>query len=108
MASSSQNQGVSEYVTLISSDGFEFVLLREAACVSGAIRRMLDPTSRFKESTTGRCEFAEIKHSGIVLEKVAEYLYYNHKNRNREDVPDMEIPPELCLELLMAADYLDC
>jgi transcription elongation factor B subunit 1 len=47
-------------------------------------------------------------NSGIVLEKVAEYLYFNHKNRNREDVPDMEIPPELCLELLMAADYLDC
>lgn len=46
-------------------------------------------------------------HSGIVLEKVAEYFYYNHKNRNKEDVPDMEIPPELCLELLMAADFLD-
>jgi len=46
-------------------------------------------------------------NSGIVLEKVAEYFCYNHKNRNREDVPDMEIPPELCLELLMAADYLD-
>jgi len=46
-------------------------------------------------------------NSGIVLEKVAEYLCYNHKNRNREDVPDMDIPPELCLELLMAADYLD-
>jgi hypothetical protein len=46
-------------------------------------------------------------NSGIVLEKVAEYFYYNYKNRNREDVPDMEIPPELCLELLMAADYLD-
>src|SRR6266487_3989490 len=45
-------------------------------------------------------------NSGIVLEKVAEYFYYNYKNRNREDVPDMEIPPELCLELLMAADYL--
>lgn len=46
-------------------------------------------------------------HSGIVLEKVAEYFYYNHKNRNKEDVPDMDIPPELCLELLMAADFLD-
>jgi hypothetical protein len=45
--------------------------------------------------------------SGIVLEKVAEYFYYNHKNRNKEDVPDMDIPPELCLELLMAADFLD-
>lgn len=46
-------------------------------------------------------------NSAIVLEKVAEYFCYNHKNRNREDVPDMEIPPELCLELLMAADFLD-
>jgi hypothetical protein len=45
--------------------------------------------------------------SGIILEKVAEYFYYNYKNRDEENVPDMEIPPELCLELLMAADYLD-
>jgi hypothetical protein len=46
-------------------------------------------------------------HSGIVLEKVAEYFYYNWRNRDAIDVPDMDIPPELCLELLMAADYLD-
>ena len=45
--------------------------------------------------------------SGIVLEKVCEYLYYNEKNKNAKEVPDMDIPPELCLELLMAADYLD-
>ncbi|KAJ5053914.1 uncharacterized protein L3040_000204 [Drepanopeziza brunnea f. sp. 'multigermtubi'] len=105
MASSNENQGLSKYITLISSDNFEFVLLREAACTSGAIKRMLDPKSSFKESTDGRCYFAEI--NGIVLEKVAEYFYYNYKNRNREDVPDMAIPPELCLELLMAADFLD-
>ncbi len=48
-----------------------------------------------------------LSYSGVVLEKVAEYFYYNYKNRNKEDVPDMDIPPELCLELLMAADYLD-
>ncbi|CZR51900.1 related to Elongin C transcription elongation factor [Phialocephala subalpina] len=105
MASSSQNQGLSKYVTLVSMDGFEFVVLREAASVSKAIARMLSPTNGFKEAQDGRCVFGEI--NGVVLEKVAEYFYYNYKNRNREDVPDMEIPPELCLELLMAADYLD-
>jgi len=47
-------------------------------------------------------------HSGIVLEKVAEYFLYNYKNKNQEDVPDVDIQPELCLELLMAADFLDC
>jgi hypothetical protein len=46
-------------------------------------------------------------HSGVVLEKVCEYLYYNEKHKDAKDVPDMEIPPELCLELLMASDYLD-
>lgn len=46
-------------------------------------------------------------HSGIVLEKVAEYFYYNYKYRDEENVPEMHIPTELCLELLMAADYLD-
>ena len=33
------------YVTLVSDDGFEFVMLREAACGSGTIARMLNPTS---------------------------------------------------------------
>ena len=42
-----------------------------------------------------------------MLEKVCEYLYYNQKHAKSKEVPDMEIPPELCLELLIAADYLD-
>jgi transcription elongation factor B subunit 1 len=41
------------------------------------------------------------------LEKVCEYLYYNQKHAESKDVSDMDIPPELCLELLIAADYLD-
>ena len=45
--------------------------------------------------------------SGQVLEKVCEYLHYNEKYKNSREIPDMDIPPELCLELLMAADYLD-
>ena len=45
--------------------------------------------------------------SALILEKVIEYLYYNLKHRDAKDVPDMEIPADMCLELLLAADYLD-
>ena len=32
---------------------------------------------------------------------------YKEKYKNSKEVPDMDIPPELCLELLMAADFLN-
>lgn len=44
--------------------------------------------------------------SGQVMEKVVEYFQYWYRNRDKEDVPDMDIPAELCLELLVAADFL--
>ena len=47
------------------------------------------------------------RYSGLVLEKVCEYFYYNEKHKDAKDVPDMDIPTELSLELLMAADYLN-
>ncbi|KAJ6129171.1 transcriptional elongation regulator (Elongin C) [Penicillium capsulatum] len=99
-----------EYVTLVSQDGFEFVISRQAACVSGTIRRMLDPSSRFAEAQSGRCVLENLRfssRSGIILEKVCEYFLYNEKHKNQANVADMDIPPEMCLELLMAADYLD-
>jgi hypothetical protein len=43
----------------------------------------------------------------MVLEKVCEYLYYHEKHKDSREVVDMDIPPELCLELLLAADYLN-
>lgn len=46
MASSSQKPDISKYVTLISSDGFEFVVLRDAACKSNVIKRMLNTKSK--------------------------------------------------------------
>lgn len=45
--------------------------------------------------------------SAIVLEKVCEYLYYHEKHKDAKDVPEPDIPAELSLELLMAADYLN-
>jgi hypothetical protein len=40
------NGYLTPFVTLVSSDGFEFHVRRSAACVSGTIRRMLDPQSK--------------------------------------------------------------
>ncbi|KAL6871232.1 POZ domain-containing protein [Trichoderma novae-zelandiae] len=94
----------SKYVTLVSGDGFEFVVLREAAMVSPIIKGMLDPRSQFVEAQHARCVFQEM--SGTVLDKVVEYFHYWYRYKNSEDVPDMDIPVELCLELLAAADYL--
>jgi len=105
MAVTTDAPNESEYVTLVSSDGFEFVVRRSAACVSGFIRRMLDPNSRWGEAVQGKCYFDNL--NCVVLEKVCEYFYYNEKNKDSTSVQDMDIPPELCLELLMAADYLD-
>jgi transcription elongation factor B subunit 1 len=34
-----------EYVTFVSSDGFEFVVKRSAACVSDTVKRMLNSRS---------------------------------------------------------------
>ncbi|KAL2024105.1 hypothetical protein VTK56DRAFT_9885 [Thermocarpiscus australiensis] len=93
----------SKYITLVSSDGFEFVVLREATLVSPTIKGML--RSQFTEAQTGRCTFPEV--SGVILEKVVEYFHYWYRNRDKEDVPDMEIPVELCLEILQAADFFN-
>jgi transcription elongation factor B subunit 1 len=48
------DQKLTEYVTLVSSDGFEFKILRSAACIAGAIKKALDPscTSLYLFSTT--------------------------------------------------------
>ncbi|KAI0503249.1 BTB/POZ protein [Xylaria bambusicola] len=94
----------SKYVTLASGDGYEFVVLREAVLVSSAIKGMLDPKSQFSEARTGRCYFEEI--NGVILEKVAEYCQYWYKYKESPNVPDMDVPVELCLELLQAADFL--
>jgi hypothetical protein len=55
------------YVTLVSSDGFEYVVLRDATLISPVIKSMLNPRSAFLEATTGRCVFEEIRYVGHFL-----------------------------------------
>lgn len=94
----------SNMIKLISAEGHEFYVDRRCAMVSGTIRAMLE--SQFAESR-GEVRFPEIP--GIVLEKVIQYLFYKIRYANSSQrIPNFDIPPELALELLMAANYLDC
>jgi transcription elongation factor B subunit 1 len=45
------NQVPSKYITLVSADAFEFVVLREAAMVSPIIKGMLDVRSKLTVRT---------------------------------------------------------
>lgn len=90
------------YIRLLSSDGFEFVITREAAEVSGTLRNMLN-SEQFDEAQTGR---VELDMEAYLLKKVCEYFYFNLAYR-KDAASDFDIPPAMALELLVAADFLD-
>lgn len=63
----------SHYVTLISNDGFEFIVRRDAACVAGTIRKMLDPQSKcsFPSKPFGAKCYIEVPSSlSLSLERI--------------------------------------
>ncbi|KND00445.1 elongin C [Spizellomyces punctatus DAOM BR117] len=98
---------MAETVKLVSSDGFEFVIDRKCAMASGTIKNMLSSPGQFTESVQNTVNFRDIK--AVILEKVCKYLYYKVRYTNStSEIPDFVIEPEIALELLMAADFLDC
>ncbi|KAF9476234.1 POZ domain-containing protein [Pholiota conissans] len=99
-----------QWVRLQSIDGFCYLVKRKVANASGTIRNMLDSDAGgYAEAISRQCE---INERGIIVEKMVEYMgfktYYETANP-KEDVPVKEflerIPPEIVLELLLAADY---
>ena len=93
-----------DYVQLHSGDDHVFYVLRDVALGSKTIERML--SGSFQESD-GVIRFPEL--STEILEKVIEYLYYKHKFSNSASpIPEFEIEPESAMELLMAANFLNC
>ncbi|CAA7262529.1 unnamed protein product [Cyclocybe aegerita] len=111
-AGSNDNQPAqkdSDWVRLQSTDGFCYLVPRKVANMSGTIRNMLDPTGGYAEAQSRICE---IRERGIILEKLVEYMSFKAHHESigtKEEVPVKEmldrIPPEIVLELLLAADY---
>jgi len=96
-----------EYVKLISSDLHEFIIKKEHALTSGTIKAMLSGPGQFSENETNEVNFREIPSH--VLAKVCVYFTYKQRYTNSSsEIPECPIPPEMALELLMAANFLDC
>eukprot|EP00871_Galdieria_phlegrea_P000922 jgi/Galph1/1830/GphlegSOOS_G508.1 len=92
------------YVLLKSSDGFEFYIAEECAKVSKFLKTTLE--SGFSEAKTGQLTLNEIP--GRLLEKVCEYFYYHAMFEETDgNLPPFEFPPEMAVELLMVANFLD-
>ncbi len=95
------------FVKLISSDGHEFIVKRDVALTSGTIKAMLSGPGQFAENETNEVNFREIPSH--VLQKVCTYFANKLRYTNgASEIPEFPIQPELALELLMAANFLDC
>ena len=94
------------YVKLVSAEGHEFFLDKEIAMASSTtIRTMLE--GQFREAQDNIIRFPDI--AGYILERVVRYLHYKAQYSNSTArIPDFMIEPEVALELLIAAKYLDC
>lgn len=99
--------GEKKSVKLISAEGFEYVVDYDAACVSNTIKNMLSSQGNFIENEHGEIRFPEI--TTPVLEVVCKYFHYKlrYANTASKNIPEFKVAPEMALELLMAANYLD-
>lgn len=77
--------------------------------VSPTLKAMIEGSF---EENKGRIELKQF--DSHILEKVVEYLNYNFKyggtnveeDDEEDEIPEFDIPTEMSLELLLAADYL--
>ncbi|KAF3342103.1 transcription elongation factor B polypeptide 1 [Carex littledalei] len=65
---------------------------------------MLTSPGSFAETQHGEVRFPEI--SGAVLEKICQYFYWSLQYSSGKET-EFHIEPEITLELMMAANFLD-
>jgi hypothetical protein len=105
-----------KYVTLISGDGQHFTVLREAAEQSRTLRDFLKGTSHMVTDTSQPPEIPLENIPANVLELVCQFLTERLTSNNdmsefrqlQSMDPTKEEDRQTVLELLLAADYLDC
>ena len=93
----------SKYIKLVSRDGKDFFLNKNIACVSRHIKQELK--SKFIEGTVG---IIKLDIESPVLEKCIDYMHYKYIHQKRAKPEKFIIDPEMGLEILKAAHYLEC
>jgi transcription elongation factor B subunit 1 len=95
-----------QYVKLVSAEGHEFFLDKEVAVSSSkTIRLMLEGS--FREAQDNVIRLPDL--AGYVLERVVKYMHYKAQYRDSTArIPEFVIEPEVAMELIIAAKYLDC
>jgi hypothetical protein len=100
------DKGEYDFVVLVSSDGFEYYVPKKQAIEAETIRSMLEGAGQFLEKERNEIVFRDIPSH--ILERVCVYLHYRSRYQNpTAEVPAFPIEPEIALELLMAANFLD-
>ena len=101
-----------EYIRLQSAEGHTFIIDRDAAKKSSStISNMFAPEIMEIAADGGASHPVILGDIGTrILEKVCSYFYYKKRYTKvvNEKIPEFEIPPDIALELLMAANFLDC
>merc|ERR1712196_645011 len=93
-----------QLVKLISAEGHEFIIQREAAMASGTIKNMLSAPGVALEASS-EIKLPEV--SAEALDKICQHFHNKMKHAKTGSAPQLEIEPELAVELVLAANYLD-
>ena len=95
-----------QYVKLVSAEGHEFFLDKEVAVSSSkTIRLMLEGS--FREAQDNVIRLPDL--AGYILERIVKYMHYKAQYRDSAArIPEFTIEPEVAMELIIAAKYLDC
>ncbi|KAJ7434519.1 BTB/POZ protein [Mycena galericulata] len=98
-----------DWVRVTSDDGYSFLVRRKVANASETMRDMLDTAGNYAEAITRTCP---VSQRAVIVEKLLEYQSFKSHYETvgpKEEVPIHEfmdrIPPEIVLELMLAADY---
>ncbi|KAJ7143689.1 BTB/POZ protein [Mycena epipterygia] len=99
-----------DWVRVTSDDGYSFLVRRCVANASETMRDMLDTAGNYAEAKARTCP---VHQRALIVEKLLEYMsfkaHYEAASVAKDEVPVHEfmerIPPEIVLELLLAADY---